>query len=85
MSYRWDFATSVEEVMRHLHKYVLAKQVLYLGASDIPAWVVVKANECKHHCTDLERAYTNTLKLRDTMVSHRSLSTKAAGTLLSEI
>lgn len=44
---RWDFATSVEEVMRHLHVLVLAKQVLYLGASDIPAWVVVKANECR--------------------------------------
>ena len=41
----WDFATSVEEVMRALHKYVMANQVLYLGASDVPAWVVVKANE----------------------------------------
>ena len=40
----WDFATSVEEVMRQLHSYVLSHQVLYLGASDIPAWVVVKAN-----------------------------------------
>ncbi|KAK5116540.1 hypothetical protein LTR85_009165 [Meristemomyces frigidus] len=40
----WDFATSVEEVMRHLHALVMARQVLYLGASDIPAWVVVKAN-----------------------------------------
>ena len=40
----WDFATSVEEVMRHLHALIMARQVLYLGASDIPAWVVVKAN-----------------------------------------
>ncbi|KAI1251279.1 hypothetical protein MGN70_005845 [Eutypa lata] len=40
----WDFATSVEEVMSHLHAYVMAKQVLYLGISDTPAWVVVKAN-----------------------------------------
>ncbi|KAK7422969.1 hypothetical protein QQX98_001259 [Neonectria punicea] len=40
----WDFATSVEEVMRHLHAYVMARQVLYLGISDTPAWVVVKAN-----------------------------------------
>jgi aryl-alcohol dehydrogenase-like predicted oxidoreductase len=46
--YRWDFATSVEEVMLHLHSYVMSKQVLYLGVSDTPAWVVVKANECKH-------------------------------------
>lgn len=44
---RWDFATSVEEVMTHLHAYVMARQVLYLGISDAPAWVVVKANECK--------------------------------------
>jgi hypothetical protein len=42
---RWDFATSVEEIMRHLHAYVMANQVLYLGISDTPAWVVVKANE----------------------------------------
>ncbi|KAL2814011.1 NADP-dependent oxidoreductase domain-containing protein [Aspergillus granulosus] len=41
----WDFATSVEEVMLHLHSYVMSKQVLYLGVSDTPAWVVVKANE----------------------------------------
>jgi aryl-alcohol dehydrogenase-like predicted oxidoreductase len=44
---RWDFATSVEEVMTHLHAFVMARQVLYLGVSDTPAWVVVKANECK--------------------------------------
>ncbi|KAK6219440.1 hypothetical protein LQW54_002172 [Pestalotiopsis sp. IQ-011] len=40
----WDFATSVEEVMTHLHSLVMARQVLYLGVSDTPAWVVVKAN-----------------------------------------
>ncbi|VUC30965.1 unnamed protein product, partial [Clonostachys rosea] len=40
----WDFATSVEEVMTHLHAHVMARQVLYLGVSDTPAWVVVKAN-----------------------------------------
>ena len=40
----WDFATSVEEVMTHLHSYVMSHNVLYLGASDLPAWVVVKAN-----------------------------------------
>ncbi|KAE8354352.1 NADP-dependent oxidoreductase domain-containing protein [Aspergillus coremiiformis] len=41
----WDFGTSVEEVMRHLHALVMAGKVLYLGVSDTPAWVVVKANE----------------------------------------
>ncbi|KAH8687038.1 NADP-dependent oxidoreductase domain-containing protein [Ilyonectria robusta] len=40
----WDFGTSVEEVMRGLHAHVMAKEVLYLGISDTPAWVVVKAN-----------------------------------------
>jgi hypothetical protein len=33
--------------MRHLHTCVMNKQVLYLGVSDTPAWVVVKANDCK--------------------------------------
>lgn len=44
---RWDFSCSVDEVMRHLHALVMARQVLYLGVSDTPAWVVVKANECE--------------------------------------
>lgn len=40
----WDFATSVEEIMTHLHSYIISHNVLYLGASNLPAWVVVKAN-----------------------------------------
>ncbi|KAL8823906.1 MAG: hypothetical protein Q9191_005453 [Dirinaria sp. TL-2023a] len=40
----WDFGTSVEEVMHHLHALVMARHVLYLGVSNTPAWVVVKAN-----------------------------------------
>ncbi|KAI5923675.1 NADP-dependent oxidoreductase domain-containing protein [Camillea tinctor] len=40
----WDFTTSVEEVMRGLHALVQAREVLYLGISNTPAWVVVKAN-----------------------------------------
>lgn len=44
---RWDFGTSVEEVMRGLHTWVMSGKVLYLGASDMPAWVVVKANACE--------------------------------------
>ncbi|PYI02507.1 sterigmatocystin biosynthesis dehydrogenase stcV [Aspergillus sclerotiicarbonarius CBS 121057] len=40
----WDFTTSVEEVMHGLNALVLAGKVLYLGISDTPAWVVVKAN-----------------------------------------
>jgi aryl-alcohol dehydrogenase-like predicted oxidoreductase len=42
---RWDAVTSVEEVMRGLHALVMAEKVLYLGVSDTPAWVVVKAND----------------------------------------
>ncbi|TDZ60925.1 Norsolorinic acid reductase A [Colletotrichum trifolii] len=40
----FDHGTSVEEVMRGLHAHVMAKEVLYLGVSNTPAWVVVKAN-----------------------------------------
>ncbi|KAF7188323.1 Norsolorinic acid reductase A [Pseudocercospora fuligena] len=40
----WGFDSSVEEVMMHLHALVKARQVLYLGVSDTPAWIVVKAN-----------------------------------------
>lgn len=39
--------------MRHLHALVMARQVLYLGVSDTPAWVVVKANECEHYYTNI--------------------------------
>lgn len=41
----WDFTTSVEEVMQGLNQLITAGKVLYLGVSDTPAWVVVKANE----------------------------------------
>jgi len=41
----WSFDTSVEEVMRGLHSLVLQNKVLYLGISDTPAWIVVKAND----------------------------------------
>ncbi|KAL4885458.1 NADP-dependent oxidoreductase domain-containing protein [Aspergillus karnatakaensis] len=41
----WDFTTSVEEVMHSLNALVLSGKVLYLGVSDTPAWVVVKAND----------------------------------------
>jgi aryl-alcohol dehydrogenase-like predicted oxidoreductase len=41
----WDFTTGVEEVMQGLNSLVLAGKVLYLGVSDTPAWIVVKAND----------------------------------------
>ncbi|KAF9479932.1 Aldo/keto reductase [Pholiota conissans] len=40
----WDWDTSIEEVMHALHGLVVQGQVLYLGISDSPAWVVAKAN-----------------------------------------
>ncbi|KAF8815569.1 arylalcohol dehydrogenase [Phlegmacium glaucopus] len=41
----WDWDTSIEEVMGALHGLILQGKVLYLGASDMPAWVVAKANQ----------------------------------------
>lgn len=46
----WDFTTGVEEVMQSLNHLVNQGKVLYLGVSDTPAWVVVKANAyARHH------------------------------------
>ncbi|KAL2813102.1 NADP-dependent oxidoreductase domain-containing protein [Aspergillus granulosus] len=41
----WDFTTGVEEVMHGLNSLVSAGKVLYLGVSDTPAWIVIKAND----------------------------------------
>lgn len=40
----WDHTTSIEEMMDSLHLLVTQGKVLYLGASDMPAWVVAAAN-----------------------------------------
>jgi aryl-alcohol dehydrogenase-like predicted oxidoreductase len=40
----WDFVTPLEELMRALDDAVRTGKVLYLGASDTPAWVVSRAN-----------------------------------------
>ena len=40
----WDFTTPVEEVMRSFDDLVRAGKVLYIGASDTPAWIVANAN-----------------------------------------
>lgn len=40
----WDFLTPVEEVMRALDDQVRAGKVLYIGVSDVPAWIVAQAN-----------------------------------------
>ncbi|CDO76297.1 hypothetical protein BN946_scf184917.g13 [Trametes cinnabarina] len=41
----WDYSTSIPELMQGLDSLVKANKVLYLGISDTPAWIVVKANE----------------------------------------
>ena len=41
----WDFTTSVRELMNSLHHMVISGKVLYLGISNVPAWLVVKCNE----------------------------------------
>lgn len=40
----WDYATQIPELMQSLNHLVSQGKVLYLGISDAPAWVVVKAN-----------------------------------------
>ncbi|MCY1139711.1 aldo/keto reductase [Actinoplanes sp. Pm04-4] len=40
----WDRHTPIEETMRALDDAVSAGQVLYVGVSDAPAWVVARAN-----------------------------------------
>ncbi|PWY86594.1 putative aryl-alcohol dehydrogenase [Aspergillus sclerotioniger CBS 115572] len=40
----WDYTTSIKEIMDALHILVEQGKVLYLGASDTPAWVVAAAN-----------------------------------------
>ena len=40
----YDYLTPVEETMRALDDLVRSGKVLYIGASDHPAWVVAKAN-----------------------------------------
>lgn len=44
----WDWNTSVKEMMDNLHFLVASRKVLYLGASDLPAWVVATANQYAH-------------------------------------
>ncbi|KAL6696875.1 putative aryl-alcohol dehydrogenase [Trichoderma pleuroticola] len=41
----WDHTTSIKELMDSLHQQVESGKVLYLGASDMPAWVVSAANQ----------------------------------------
>lgn len=41
----WDHSTSYIELMQSLNHLVAAGKILYLGVSNMPAWVVSRANE----------------------------------------
>ncbi len=40
----WDFTTPIEEVMRALDDLVRAGKILYIGASNVPAWICAQGN-----------------------------------------
>lgn len=40
----WDFFTPVEEVMRAMDDLIRQGKVLYVAASDTPAWIITEAN-----------------------------------------
>ncbi|KAH7402267.1 NADP-dependent oxidoreductase domain-containing protein [Phaeosphaeria sp. MPI-PUGE-AT-0046c] len=40
----WDSSVSIPELMHALNDLCVARKVIYLGVSDTPAWIVVKAN-----------------------------------------
>ena len=44
----WDFTTPIEEVMRGLDDLVSQGKILYVAASDLPAWQVSRANMLAH-------------------------------------
>lgn len=47
----WDGLTTIPELMRALDDVVKQGKVLYLGISNWPAWLVVKANDyARQHC-----------------------------------
>ncbi|KAJ9649902.1 hypothetical protein H2198_010777 [Neophaeococcomyces mojaviensis] len=41
----WDHTTSIPELMHSLNNLVTSGQVIYLGISDTPGWIVSKANQ----------------------------------------
>ena len=45
MACRRDYSTTVDEVMRGLHRHVMSGEILYPAISDTPAWIVVSAND----------------------------------------
>ncbi|KAF0095683.1 MAG: putative oxidoreductase aryl-alcohol dehydrogenase like protein [Puniceicoccaceae bacterium 5H] len=40
----WDLITPIDEVMRALDELVRAGKILHVGVSDMPAWLVARAN-----------------------------------------
>lgn len=50
---RWDWTTSIEELMDSLDAVVKSGKVLYLGVSDTPAYIV------SHIGRDCEKRFAN--------------------------
>ncbi|WP_437716299.1 aldo/keto reductase [Sorangium sp. So ce448] len=48
--HRWDYATPIEETMAALHDLVKAGKVLYLGASAMKAYQLLRAQLTADHC-----------------------------------
>lgn len=63
--YRWDFTTPIEEVMHALNDWVVRGKVLYLGVSDVPAWIVSQANQCKGKSWNSEPQARHWLRVKD--------------------
>lgn len=62
----WDWTTSIESVMEGLATLVRQGKVLYLGASDMPAWVVGVANEyAKAHGLPMFSVYQGKFSILD--------------------
>ena len=43
--HHWTYDTAIEDLMLHLNHLVVSGKVLFLGASDFPAWIVAKCNQ----------------------------------------
>src|SRR3546814_5059654 len=50
----WDFTTPVEEVQRALDDAVSAGKILHIGLSDVPAWVVSRAQRSEEHTSEIQ-------------------------------
>jgi aryl-alcohol dehydrogenase-like predicted oxidoreductase len=71
----WDSLTPVDEVLRALDDVVRAGKVLYVGISDVPAWIVSYANGVAEF-----RGWSSFIGLRPNTTSCAVMYTRARGT-----